>query len=53
MASKINLDFDFPQVDLPSNVLAWHNITEDLLNLYKQACKLKADRKSTRLNSSH
>ncbi|EGJ71502.1 transcriptional regulator, AraC family [Bacteroides coprosuis DSM 18011] len=42
MASKINLDFDFPQVDLPSNVLAWHNITEDLLNLYKQACKLKA-----------
>lgn len=42
MASKINLDFDFPQVDLPSSVLAWHNITQDLLNLYKQACRLQA-----------
>lgn len=42
MASKINFNFNFPQVDLPSNVLAWHNITEELLNLYKQACKLKA-----------
>lgn len=42
MTSKINLNFDFPQVDLPNKVLAFDNITQDLLNLYKQACKLKA-----------
>ncbi len=42
MINKPNLDFDFPQVDLPSNILAWHDIRENLLNLYKQACKLKA-----------
>ncbi len=42
MINKPNLDFDFPQVDLPSKILAWHDITENLLNLYKQACKLKA-----------
>lgn len=42
MINKPNLNFDFPQVDLPSNILAWHDIRENLLNLYKQACKLKA-----------
>lgn len=34
--------FDFPQVDLPCEVLAWSDVTEDILNLYKQSCRLKA-----------
>lgn len=42
MNKRKRTDFDFPQVDLPSKILAWNDITEDLLNLYKQACKLQA-----------
>lgn len=42
MANRINLDFDYPQVDLPSQILGWYDITDDLLNLYKQPCRLQA-----------
>lgn len=34
--------FDFPQVDLPGEMLAWTDVTEDILNIYKQSCRLKA-----------
>ena len=33
---------DFPQVDLPNEVLAWTKVTEDILNIYKQSCRLQA-----------
>lgn len=33
---------DFPQVDLPNEVLGWTRVTEDILNIYKQSCRLKA-----------
>lgn len=33
---------DFPQVDMPTEVLAWMNVTEDILNIYKQSCRLQA-----------
>lgn len=33
---------EFPQVDLPVNVIAWTEVTEDILNIYKQSCRLKA-----------
>lgn len=33
---------DFPQVDLPVDVIAWTEVTEDILNIYKQSCRLKA-----------
>lgn len=33
---------DFPQVDLPNEILAWTKVTEDILNIYKQSCRLKA-----------
>lgn len=36
------MNFDFPQVDLPCPILAWSDVTEDILNLYKQSCRLKA-----------
>lgn len=36
------MKFDFPQVDLPSEIVAWTDVTEDILNLYKQSCRLKA-----------
>lgn len=36
------MQFDFPQVDLPCPILAWTDVTEDILNLYKQSCRLKA-----------
>lgn len=42
MTHRINLDFDYPQVDLPSPILGWYDITDDLLNLYKQPCRLQA-----------
>lgn len=32
----------FPQVDLPVNMIAWTDVTEDILNLYKQSCRIKA-----------
>lgn len=38
----MKFDFDFPQVDLPSSILAWMDVTEDILNLYKQSCRLRA-----------
>ena len=31
------MKMDFPQVDLPTEVLAWTNVTEDILNIYKQS----------------
>lgn len=34
--------FDFPQVDLPCPILAWSDVTEDILNIYKQSCRLQA-----------
>ena len=33
---------DFPQVDLPVELIAWNDVTEDILNIYKQPCRLKA-----------
>lgn len=36
------MKFDFPQVDLPSEIVAWTDVTEDILNIYKQSCRLKA-----------
>ena len=30
------MKFDFPQVDLPCEILAWNDVTEDILNIYKQ-----------------
>ncbi|HJD75432.1 MAG TPA: helix-turn-helix domain-containing protein [Bacteroides reticulotermitis] len=36
------MKMDFPQVDLPREVLAWTNVTEDVLNIYKQSCRLQA-----------
>ena len=29
------MKMDFPQVDLPTEVLACTNVTEDILNIYK------------------
>lgn len=37
-----NMKHDFPQVDLPCEILAWNDVTEDILNIYKQSCRLKA-----------
>lgn len=36
------MTFDFPQVDLPCPILAWSDVTEDILNIYKQSCRLQA-----------
>lgn len=36
------MKMDFPQVDLPIEGLAWTNVTEDILNIYKQSCQLQA-----------
>ena len=33
---------DFPQVDLPMNLIAWTEVTDEVLNIYKQPCRLKA-----------
>ncbi|MBQ8502629.1 MAG: AraC family transcriptional regulator [Bacteroides sp.] len=33
---------EFPQVDLPIDAIAWTEVTEDILNIYKQSCRLKA-----------
>ena len=33
---------EFPQVDLPVDLIAWTDVTEDILNIDKQACRLKA-----------
>ena len=29
---------EFPQVDLPVDMIAWTEVTEDILNIYKQSC---------------
>lgn len=36
------MKLEFPQVDLPTEVLAWTKVTEDILNIYKQSCRLQA-----------
>ena len=36
------MNFDFPQVDLPTEIVAWPDVTEEILNLYKQSCRLEA-----------
>ena len=36
------MKIDYPQVDLPLEMLAWTDVTEDILNVYKQSCKLRA-----------
>lgn len=36
------MKMDFPQVDLPLEVLGWMKVTEDILNIYKQSCRLQA-----------
>lgn len=36
------MKMDFPQVNLPQEMLAWTNVTEDVLNIYKQSCRLQA-----------
>lgn len=36
------MKIDYPQVDLPNEILAWTNVTEDILNIYKQSCRLQA-----------
>ncbi len=33
---------EFPHVDLPVDIIAWTDVTEDILNIYKQSCRLKA-----------
>ena len=33
---------EFPQADLPVDMIAWTEVTEDMLNIYKQSCRLKA-----------
>ena len=33
---------EFPHVDLPVDLIAWTDVTEDILNNYKQSCRLKA-----------
>ena len=33
---------EYPIVDLPVDVIAWTNVTEEILDIYKQACRLKA-----------
>lgn len=36
------MKMEFPQVDLPREVLAWTKVTEDILNIYRQSCRLQA-----------
>lgn len=36
------MKFDFPQVDLPHEILSWTDVTEEILNIYRQSCRLKA-----------
>ncbi len=33
---------EFPHVDLPVDIIAWTDVTENILNIYKQSCRLKA-----------
>lgn len=36
------MKMEVPHVDLPNEVLAWTDVTEDILNIYKQSCRLQA-----------
>ena len=36
------MNLEFPQVDLPSEVLTWTDVTEDILNIYRQSSRLQA-----------
>lgn len=36
------MKMEVPQVDLPLEVLVWTKVTEDILNIYKQSCRLQA-----------
>lgn len=36
------MKMEVPHVDLPHEVLAWTHVTEDILNIYKQSCRLQA-----------
>lgn len=36
------IDANLPQLDLPTDYVVGSNITEDILNFYKQTCRLKA-----------
>ena len=38
----MNEPMNFPQVDLPIDMIAGTEVTEDVLNIYKQSCRLKA-----------
>ena len=33
---------EYPHVDLPVDIIAWDNVDKEILNLYKQSCRLKA-----------
>ena len=33
---------EFPHVDLPVDLIAWTDVTEDILIIYKQSCRLQA-----------
>jgi AraC-like DNA-binding protein len=32
---------EFPEVDLPEEIIAWPDVNEDILNIYKQSCRLQ------------
>ncbi len=36
------MKLNFPQVDIPSEFISWTEVNEDILNVYKQSCRLKA-----------
>ena len=36
------IKIDFPQVDIPQDFIVGTNITEDVLNFYRQSCRLRA-----------
>ena len=40
--NKHNYENGLPTGRLATEVLAWTNVTEDILNIYKQSCRLQA-----------
>ena len=46
------MKMEVPQVDLPLEVLAWTKVTEDILNIYKQSCRLRVSYYSWGFNNS-
>jgi YesN/AraC family two-component response regulator len=32
---------EYPEVDLPEEIIAWPDVNEDILNIYKQSCQLQ------------